>query len=81
MSEFMWGITYKKPSRANAKKMDRICREEGGWGFDEVNVKEGTTPGINNGRYQGCFYGPNYGSPHDKDLARRVRQRIDKECL
>ena len=80
MSEFMWGVTYKKPSRANAKKMDRICREEGGWGFDEVNVKDGATPGINNGRYQGHFYGPNYGSPHDGDLAKRVSERIKREC-
>lgn len=44
MPEFMWGCITQKPSRANAKKMDRICREEGGWGFDEVNVKEGATP-------------------------------------
>ena len=80
MSEFMWGITYKKPSRANAKKMDRICREEGGWGFNEVNVTAGFTPGINNGRYQGWFAGPNHGEPYNSDLAKRVNERIKREC-
>lgn len=80
MSEFMWGVTCSNPGRAKAKKMDRICREEGGYGFQEVNVKEGASPGINNGRYQGWFTGPNHGAPHDGDLARRVGDRIDSEC-
>ena len=80
MSEFMWGRITQKPSRAKAKKMDRICREEGGSGFDEVNVTAGFTPGINNGRYQGWFIGPNRGEPHNSDLARRVNERIEREC-
>ena len=80
MSEFMWGRITQKPSRAKAKKMDRICREEGGSGFDEVNVTAGFTPGINNGRYQGWFIGPNRGAPYDRDLAKRVSERIKREC-
>jgi len=78
--EFMWGVTTQKPSRAKAKKMDKICRDEGGYGLHEVNVEEGAAPGLNNGRYQGWFAGPNYGSPHNGDLARRVAERIEKEC-
>jgi hypothetical protein len=77
MSEYMWGITYEKPSRASAKKMDKICKEEGGYGYNEVNVKEGRSPGINNGRYQGWFCGPNMGDPFDGDLARRVDARVE----
>lgn len=80
MSEFMFSITRNKPTRATAKKMHRICREEGGFGFTEVNVKEGDAPGINNGRYQGWFCGPNRGTPFDQDLAKRVRERVEKEC-
>ena len=80
MSEFMWGLIRQKPNRAKAKKMDRICREEGGSGFDEVNVTAGFTPGINNGRYQGWFIGPNHGEPYNRALARRVNERIKREC-
>ena len=80
MSVFMWGATTQKPSRAKAKKMDRICWEEGGDGFDEVNVTAGFTPGINNGRYQGWFCGPNRGYTHNRDLARRVAEQKKKEC-
>lgn len=80
MSEFMWGVTYRQPSRAVARKMDAICRAEGGRGFEEVNVREGSCPGINNGRYQGWFSGPNHGGPHDQELVRRVADRIQREC-
>ena len=80
MSVFMWGATTQKPSRSRAKKMSRICREEGGDGFDEVNVTDGFTPGVNNGRYQGWFVGPNHGEPHNSDLSRRVKERIEREC-
>lgn len=80
MSEYMWGNTYNKPTRAKAKKMDRICRDEGGYGLNEVNVKEGSTPGINNGLYQGWFCGPNRGTPFDQEMAQRVTERIAKEC-
>lgn len=78
MSEYMFGVMHNKPSRAKAKKMDRICREEGGYGLNEVNVKEGTHPGVNHGKYQGWFSGPNRGNPFDQKLATRVSDRIAK---
>lgn len=81
MSEFMFGVTRKDPGRKKAKKWDRICREEGGYGFDEINVVEGETPGINYGYYQGWFAGPNRGAPEDGELAKRVFDRIEREGL
>ena len=79
MSEYMWGVTYNKPTRKAAKQMDKICREEGGFGLNEVNVTQGTTIGINNGRYQGWFCGPNRGHPFDDQLRERVAARIELE--
>jgi hypothetical protein len=81
MGKFMWGVSTNKPSRANAKKMDRICREEGGYGFTEINVIDDETPGINGGRYQGWFAAHNHGEPFNGALARRVADRIEKECI
>ena len=80
MSEYMWGVSYQRPSRAKARKMDRICQEEGGYGLNEVNVHEGRTLGVNNGKYQGWFCGPNRGCPFDDQLAARVSERVRKEC-
>lgn len=79
MGEYFWGIRKIKPSRKAAKKMDQICKEEGGYGYTEINVKEGTTLGINNGQYQGWMSGPNRGSPFDSELAARVDARIIRE--
>lgn len=80
MSEYMFGMTKIKPSRSKVKKMEKICREEGGDGYVEVNVKQGDCPGINNGYYQGWFVGPNLGAPFDQQLAKRVGDRVEKEC-
>lgn len=76
MDTFMFGLTSDKPTRAAAKRMDRICREEGGLGFIENNVKPNTSPGIANGRYHAWFTAPNRGNPFNEDMARRVRERI-----
>lgn len=76
MSEHMFGITYNKPSQRTAKQWDRICREAGGYGYTECNRKEGASPGINNGRYQGWFVGPNRGEPFDSRLANDVKNKI-----
>ncbi len=81
MSEYLWGITHKKPSRKEAARMHAICREEGGYGFVEVNVIKGTVPSINNGEYAGWFSGPNRGSPFDEDLAMAVSNRIIHEAM
>jgi hypothetical protein len=75
MSEYMFGVTYTKPSRKDAKRFDRICRDEGGYGFTEVNVRADQSQGVNNGRYQGWFTGPNYGAPFDDHLRDRVLER------
>lgn len=79
MSEYCFNLLFDKPSRNAAKTIDRICKDEGGWGFNELNVKEGEHPWCNSGRYQGWCVGPNRGSPFDQDLADRVSSRIAKE--
>lgn len=79
MGEYFWGIRTKKVSRKAATKMHKICIEEGGNGFTEINVAEGRTPGVNSGRYQGWFSGPNRGAPFDQELAMRVDSRIRRE--
>lgn len=70
MSEHMWGVTREKPSRATARRWDRICREAGGYGF--VEVSDGF-PG-----YLGWFAGPNRGHPFDRHLEQRVAEAINK---
>lgn len=79
MSEYMWNVTGLKPSLIQAKKMDRICCDEGGYGYTEVNRRRGAAPGINNGQYQGWFSGPNLGSPFDEYLRSRVEERLRQE--
>ena len=79
-NEFMFLLTTQKPTRANARKMQRICEEEGGYHFAEANVQEGEAPGINNGRYQGWFVGPNRGNPFDQRLRDAIKARIAAEC-
>jgi hypothetical protein len=72
-------MTYNKPSRKAAKQMDKICREEGGFGLNEVNVIRGRTIGVNAGSYQGWFCGPNRGYPFDDQLRDRVAARVELE--
>jgi len=79
MSEYMWVIGRRKPPRKIARAMDRICREEGGYGFVEFNVREGSKPDTNNGQYLSWLEGPNRGAPFDGDLQRRVTDRIKRE--
>ena len=73
---FMFGITHEKPTKAEAARWDRICKEEGGYGFIEVNRRRGEDPGTNHGAYQGWFTGPNLGAPFDQALAVAVEIRI-----
>ena len=79
MSEYMFGICKAKPTLAQAKRRDQICKEEGGWGYTEVNRRRGSNPGINHGEYQGWYSGPNRGNPFDDRLARRVMDRVSAE--
>ena len=76
MDEYMFGVTYEKPPKKTANLWDRICRQEGGSGYTEVNRRAGETPGINHGRYQGWFTGPNLGEPFNSALRDSVLDRI-----
>lgn len=78
MGEYMFGVSYTKISRKEAKRRDRICIDEGGYGLTEVNIIDGETPGINNGRYQSWFSGPNREAPLNDRLRDRVMARIDR---
>jgi len=82
---FLFGVIKEKPTRAIARRIDRICRkisvEEGETvRFIEVNVEANECPGINHGEYQGWFRTKNYGSMHNHALEEKVRARIQKEC-
>ena len=72
MSEHMWGIVRSKPSRSQAERFDRICRECGGYGFTEIHLTG------KSGNYQGWFSGPNRGYPFDLWLENRVESEILK---
>jgi hypothetical protein len=76
MSEHMFGLTRQKLPVEEIKRRDRICREEGGYGFTQIDESYGTAIG---GRWLGWFSGPNHGEPFDGDLARRVLARVEKE--
>lgn len=67
MSEYMFGITRIRPTAQVAEQLDRICREEGGTGFQwcgQAGVK------------MGWFTGPNRGAPFDRNLRDRVLRRV-----
>ena len=66
MSEHMFGVTRTKPTQAQIKKLDKICVEEGGYGFTWLS-----TPG----NHIGWFSCRNKGNPFDRDLAERVLKR------
>jgi hypothetical protein len=72
MSEHMWGVTQLKPSRSQAERFDRICRECGGYGFSEINLNDKL------GAYKGWFSGPNRGHPFDRLMENNVEAAIKK---
>lgn len=72
---YMWGITTERPTRAEARRRREAAKAEGAT-YVEANVKAGECPGINGGRYQGWYVGPNYGAPFDARLAQRVDARL-----
>jgi hypothetical protein len=73
---YMFGITHEKPTAAEARRRNRICRAEGGTGYIELNRQHGDVPSVNGGNYQGWYEAPNRGEPFDSDLKRRVLARI-----
>lgn len=82
MSEFIFGVTSRPPSRKQAAMMDKICKEEAGStktaGFDEVNLRGGNRA-VNGGQYQGCFFANGRGEFENDDLCRRVNARVERE--
>jgi hypothetical protein len=74
MSEHMFGVTRHKLSARDVARRDRICREEGGYGYTQVD----DSPAHGN-RWIGWFVGPNRGEPFNRQLADRVLARIKKK--
>ena len=71
MGDYMFGLTYRKPSRTTARRWDKIAREHGGE-YVEVNVTRNAAPEIRNGRYQGWFAIDNYGEPFDRETSEAI---------
>ncbi len=57
MSEYMFGVSRTKPTRAVAKKMERIAKRHGAY------LVEASLPGTG---YQRWFCTRNYGAPFDQ---------------
>ena len=75
MSVYLWGITYARPSRSEAALRRRAAKAEGA-DYIEINVRPGEDPGVNGGRYQAWYSGPNLGAPYDCALAEGVAARL-----
>ena len=72
MSEYMFGISHTKPTRVQAKKIERIARQHGCW-WQELRE-----PGRG---YQSWFSGPNRGCPFDGAMAEEVYDHLDRAGL
>ncbi len=68
MSEFMFGFSRSKPTRAQAKKMQRAAENHDAW------LIQGTFPGVG---YQRWFAARNYGSPFDQATAKAVMAEVE----
>lgn len=75
MSVYLFLLTRKKVTRAQAKRIDRIVRECGGDGFV---CPEGGLPG---NATTGWCTGPNLGHPFDGDLRQTVLAEIERQKL
>jgi hypothetical protein len=73
MSEYHFGVNREKLSGRECTRRDRICRQEGGHGYTQMDESRGTAHG---GRWIGWFSGPNRGEPCDSQLASRVLARV-----
>ena len=78
MAPYFFGVSQKRITRKQSRQIEKICKEEGAE-FTEINIKEGSCPGINNGRYQSWMECQNRGAPFDGETANRVLTRIEKE--
>lgn len=66
MSEYMFGVSRRKPSRKDAKKMERVA-ERHGCTFVEANLPEG---------YRRWFAAPNRGAPFDRQTENAVMAEL-----
>jgi len=69
MSEYMFGVSNRRLEDAEVEYRDRVCREEGGYGYVQAKL-----PGEG---WRGWFTAPNLGSPFDERLSDRVMRRIN----
>lgn len=69
MGEYMFGVTPRKLSARAVARRDRLCRQHGGYGYQQVDESHGTAEG---GRWVGWYSGPNRGAPFDGMLATKV---------
>jgi hypothetical protein len=70
MSEFMFGATRRKLTKKEENLRDRICCEEGGYGYTQIKKPTG--------EWIGWFSAPNRGNPFDQRLANRIFARLEK---
>jgi hypothetical protein len=74
--EYLFGTHKGKLSTRETARRHRICREEGGYGYTQIDNSHGTA--LPNGDWIGWFSGPNRGEPFNSDLAQRVMDRVQK---
>lgn len=72
MTEYAFLARFiEQPSRALAARIEMVAMRHRAH-FIEANVREGASPGINNGRYMAWFEARNRGEPFDSECRRRV---------
>jgi len=76
MSEYLFGVNHHQQSERECRRRSRICQEEGGYGYTQIDDSHGTAEG---GRWIGWFSGPNRGEPFDSALSTRVLARVVNE--
>ena len=68
MSEYLFGVSRgAKLSQRTIQRRDRVCREEGGHGYQQAR---------DGGRWLSWFSAPNRGEPFDSRLSGRVLCRV-----
>jgi hypothetical protein len=69
MSEFLFGTTRERLTKRERTLRDRICVQEGGYGFTQIQEPTGD--------WLGWYAAPNKGEPFDRQLAARVLARVE----
>lgn len=72
MAELMFGVTHKDLSFKAIRKLDRIAKELGAYGFQWARLSDGP---------RGWFTGPNRGYPWDRELRLAVLKRVEQEGI